>query len=171
LTALIEAVGMSKRGITLDIIGDGECRREVEMLIADKKLENVRLHGTLSRDEVKKFYATCSALILPSLYEAQPIVLLEAMASRIPIIVTKGIGIDATAREAVLIEPTAQGVADGIERFAAMSPDAQELLVDSAFKRAEKHRWHALISSYIDLYDGVAEHIQPPRRSLPSQLS
>jgi D-inositol-3-phosphate glycosyltransferase len=171
LTALIEAVGMSKRGITLDIIGDGECRREVEMLIADKKLENVRLHGRLSRDEVKKFYATCSALILPSLYEAQPIVLLEAMASRIPIIVTKGIGIDATAREAVLIEPTAQGVADGIERFAAMSPDAQELLVDSAFKRAEKHRWHALISSYIDLYDGIAEHIQPPRRSLPSQLS
>ena len=64
------------------------------MLIADRKLENVRLHGRLSRDEVKKFYATCSALILPSLYEVQPIVLLEAMASRIPIIVSKGIGIE-----------------------------------------------------------------------------
>ena len=171
LTALLEALSMIKREIALDIIGDGECRREVAMLIADKKLENVRLHGRLSRDEVKKFYATCSTLILPSLYEVQPIVLLEAMASRIPIIVTKGIGIEVTAREAVLIEPTAQGIADGIESFAAMAPDAQELLVDAAFKRAEQHRWHTLISSYIDLYDGIAEDIQLPRRSLPSQLS
>jgi glycosyltransferase involved in cell wall biosynthesis len=168
LTALVEALSTIDDEITLDIIGDGECRRELRMLIADKKLANVRLHGRLSRDEVKKFYATCSALILPSLYEVQPIVLLEAMASRIPIIVSKGIGIDVEAREAVLIEPTAQGIAHGIESFAAMTPEAQDLLADAAFKRAEKHRWRALMGSYIDLYDGMAEDIQP-RRSLPGQ--
>ena len=80
--------------------------------------------------------------------------LLEAMASRIPIIVSKGIGIEVGAQEAVLIEPTAQGIAYGIESFAAMTPDAQNLLADAAFRRAEKHRWHTLISSYINLYDG-----------------
>ena len=106
------------------------------MLIADRKLENVRLHGRLSRDEVKKFYATCSVLILPSLYEVQPIVLLEAMASRIPIIVSKGIGIEVEPREAVLIEPTARGIAYGIESFAAMTPDAQNLLADAAFRKS-----------------------------------
>jgi glycosyltransferase involved in cell wall biosynthesis len=156
LTALLEALSMIKREITLDIVGDGECRRELRMLIAGNKLENVRLHGRLSRDEVKRFYAICDALILPSLFEAQPIALLEAMASRIPIIVTKGIGFEVTAREAVLIEPTSQGIADGIESSAAMAPDAQELLVDAAFKRAEKHRWRTLIGSYIDLYDEIA---------------
>jgi glycosyltransferase involved in cell wall biosynthesis len=78
------------------------------------------------------------------------------MASRIPIIVTKGIGIEVTAQEAVLIEPTARGIADGIESLAAMPPEAQGLLVDAAFKRAEKHRWRALIGSYIDLYDEMA---------------
>ena len=171
LTALLEALNTIKHEITLDIIGDGECRRELRMLIADRKLENVRLHGRLSRDEVKKFHATCSTLILPSLYEVQPIVLLEAMASRIPIIVSKGIGIEVEAQEAVLIEPTAQGIASGIEDFAAMTPDAQNLLADAAFKRAAKHRWHALISSYINLYDEMAEDIPPPRRSLPSQLT
>jgi glycosyltransferase involved in cell wall biosynthesis len=156
LTALLEALSMIKREITLDIVGDGECSHEVRMLIADKKLENVRLHGRQSRDEVKRFYTTRDALILPSLYEAQPIALLEAMASRIPIIVTKGIGIEVTAQEAVLIEPTARGIADGIESLAAMPPEAQGLLVDAAFKRAEKHRWRALIGSYIDLYDEMA---------------
>lgn len=171
MTALLEALSTTKHEITLDIIGDGECRRELRMLIAEKKLENVRLHGRLSRDEVRKFYATCSALILPSLYEVQPIVLLEAMASRIPIIVSKGIGIEVEAREAVLIEPTAQGIAYGIESFAAMTPGAQDLLADTAFRRAEKHRWDTLISSYINLYDGIVGDNQPPRRSPPSQLS
>jgi len=171
LTALLEALSMTKREITLDIVGDGECRREVGMLMAAKKLENVRLHGRLSRDEVKRFYATCDALILPSLYEAQPIALLEAMASRVPIIVTRGIGIEVTAREAVLIEPTAQGIADGIESLAVMAPEARELLADAAFKRAEQHRWNALIGSYTVLYGGIAEDIGSPRRSLPRQLS
>jgi D-inositol-3-phosphate glycosyltransferase len=165
LIALLEALSMTKREIALDIIGDGECRHEIEMFIADKKLQNVRLHGRLSRDEIKQFYATCSALILPSLHETQGLVLLEAMASRIPVIVTKGIGLDLAAQEATLIEPTARGIADGIESFAAMAPDAQELLADAAFKRAEKHGWHALISSYVDLYDGIAEGIQPLGRT------
>jgi len=164
LTALLEALSVIKREITLDIIGDGECRRELSALIADKKLENVWLHGRLSRDEVKKFYATCSALILPSLYEAQPIVLLEAMAAGVPVIVTKGIGVDVTAREAVLIEPTVQGIADGIESSAAMAPEARELLVDAAFKRAEEHRWPTLISTYINLYDEIARDMRPPKR-------
>jgi glycosyltransferase involved in cell wall biosynthesis len=170
LGALLEAVSMTRREITLDIIGDGECRRELTMLIANKKIDNVRLHGKLSRDEVKKFYATCSALILPSLYEVQPIVLLEAMASRIPIIVSKGIGIEVGAREAVLIEPTAQGIACGIESFAAMTSDAQNLLADAAFHKAQKHRWHALIGSYIDVYDEIDGDTEPPRRSLRKQL-
>jgi glycosyltransferase involved in cell wall biosynthesis len=150
---------MIKRDTTLDIIGDGECRRELEMLIADKKLMNVRLHGRITRDEVKKFYAKRSALILPSVYEVQPIVLLEAMASGIPVIVTKGIGIEVGPQEAVLIEPTVQGILDGIESFATMAPDAQELLADAARKRAEKHRWDTLISSYVQLYDRVARDI------------
>ena len=171
LIALLEALSMIKHEITLDIIGDGECRREIGILIADKKLENVRLHGRLSRDEIKKFYATCSALILPSLHETQGLVLLEAMASRIPIIVTRGIGLDLAAQEAILVEPTARGIADGIESFAAMNPAAQKLLANAAFKRAERHRWPALIGSYIDIYDGISEDIQPPGRLRPSQLS
>ena len=166
LAALLEALSTIEHKTELDIIGDGECRRELEMLVAEQKLENVRFHGRLSRDEVKKFYGTCSALILPSLYEVQPLTLLESMAARIPIIVSERIGIEVEAREAVLIEPTAQGIASGIERFAAMTPDARDLLADAAFERAEKHRWHALIGFYIDLYDGMAEDTQSLRRSL-----
>jgi glycosyltransferase involved in cell wall biosynthesis len=157
---LLEALAIIKCDITLDIIGDGECRPRLEAIIKDKKLKNVKLHGRLSRDEIRGFYDTSSALILPSSFEAQPMVLLEAMASRIPIIVTKGIGVELGAREAILIEPTIQGIANGIENFFAMPPDARKLLSDAAFEKVEQRRWGTLIDSYIQLYEEIARSLR-----------
>jgi glycosyltransferase involved in cell wall biosynthesis len=156
LDILLEALSETDHDITLDVIGDGECRHRLEAIMRDKGLKNARLHGRLTRDEIKEFYATSNALILPSSYEAQPLVLLEAMAARVPIIVTKGIGIELDARTAILIEPTVEGITDGIENFLAMPADARELLTDVAFERAEERRWNRLVYSYIQLYEEVA---------------
>jgi glycosyltransferase involved in cell wall biosynthesis len=156
LDVLLEALRVMNHDITLDIIGDGECRQRLETMMKANGLNNVRLHGRLSRDEIKEFYATSSALILPSSYEAQPIVLLEAMAARIPIIVTKGIGMELGAAEAILIEPTTQGIADGIETLLRMPADARDLLTDLAYERVEQCRWSAVIHSYVQLYAEVA---------------
>ena len=49
LDALLEALSVINRDIALDIIGDGECRHKLEMIIKDKGLKNARLHGRLSR--------------------------------------------------------------------------------------------------------------------------
>lgn len=155
LTALLDALSMIGQWVTVDVIGDGECRPELETIVAARGLKSVRFHGRLGRDEIMSFYATSDAVILPSLYEVQPMVVLEAMASRIPVITTKGLGMDLGTHEAVLIEPTAQGIVDGIERFAAMSPGAEKSLVDAAFERAQKLSWPTLISSYAHLYEGA----------------
>ena len=155
LDVLLKALSVINHDITLDIVGDGEYRHKLEMIMKEKGLKNVRLYGKLSRDEIKEFYSASSALILPSSFESQGIVLLEAMASRVPIIVTKGIGMELEAREAILIEPTVQGIVDGIESFLSMSPDARRSLTDAAFKRVEKCRWDELIHSYLHLYEEV----------------
>ena len=155
LTALLEALSTVRQRVTVDIIGDGECRPELKSIVAARGLENVRFHGRLSRDEVMSFYATSDAIVLPSLYEVQPLVVLEAMASRLPVITTKGLGMDLGPHEAILIEPTVQGIVDGIGRFAAMSPDAEKSLVDAAFERARELSWPTLISSYTHLYEGA----------------
>jgi len=153
---LLEALSVIKHDIRLDIIGDGEYRHRLQAIIKDKGLKNVELHGRLTRDEIKEFYATSSALILPSSYEAQPMVLLEAMASRVPIIVTKGVGMELAAREAILIEPTIQGIANGIDNFFSMPYCARNMLTNAAFERVEERRWHTLINSYMQLYGEVA---------------
>jgi glycosyltransferase involved in cell wall biosynthesis len=156
LSALLEAVGAID-AVTLDIVGDGECRRELAALIRDRGLKNVTLHGELDRRAIRELYATRSALILPSLYEAQPVVLLEAMASRIPIIASNVVGIDALARGvAVLVDTTPTGIADGVNRFAAMSYPAREAMAEAAFRRVQGRSWSALIGSYMALYEQLA---------------
>ena len=158
LPILLKALSTLKDDVTLDIIGDGECRRELEQFTKDNKLWNVAFHGRLTRSEIAAYYATRDALILPSLYEAQPIVLLEAMASRIPIIATKVIGIESEAKDAaILVQPTVQGIAEGITCFRAMPSAAVELLVDKAFNKAQTHKWDEIIKSYTRLYKMIAE--------------
>jgi glycosyltransferase involved in cell wall biosynthesis len=157
LPALVQAVGKIERDVSLDIIGDGECRKELEKLIIRLSLHNVKLHGRLTREDIMKYYASHDALVLPSLYEAQPIVLLEAMASRIPVIATRVIGIESKATgAAILVKPTVEGLIDGILSFADMPPSEVALLVDKAFSLAQRHRWPKLMESYLSLYKRVS---------------
>jgi glycosyltransferase involved in cell wall biosynthesis len=157
LARLIEALAIVKGEFSLDLIGDGECRRGLEGLAEAKNLSNVTFYGRLSRDEIKRFYSTCSVFVLPSVHEAQGIVLLEAMACRIPVIATKATGLaEAIEGAAILIDPTVQGIASGIEKFAAMATSDVDLLVDAAFEKAQNYSWSAVIESYLDLYKTVA---------------
>lgn len=153
LSALIEAIASTQTDVVLHIVGDGECRRALQDVVSRMGPTNVRMHGRLSRAEVRKFYSECDAFVLPSLYEAQPIALLEAIASRIPVIATNVIGVGAAfGAAAIVVEPTVQGLADGIDRFAGLPAAGVDQLVDQAFKIAKTHEWNRVITKYIDLY-------------------
>jgi glycosyltransferase involved in cell wall biosynthesis len=170
VTALLEALGTVGQGITVDIIGDGECRTGLELTAEAKGLKNARFHGRLGRGEIMAFYATADAIVLPSLYEVQPMVLLEAMASRLPVITTEGLGMNLGPHEAILIEPTVQGIVAGIERFTAMSPAARKSLADAAFERAQELSWPTLITAYTRLYEGAIK-CQPRRWLRPAGMT
>lgn len=156
VAGLIEALALSDVKIGLDVIGDGECRNELEELAAAKNLDDVAFHGRLSRDTIKSFYATCAAFVLPSFHEEQPMVLLEAMACRVPIIASKVTALSNTIDgAAIVIDTTPQGIANGIEEFARMGPRDAEAMVNRAFERVKKLSWSAIIESYIDLYGEI----------------
>ena len=77
-------------------------------------------HGRLSRDEIIRFAVSCDAFILPSLYEAQPLTLLEAMACRIPAISTNAVSFGEMTDFAVVVDPSVEGIAAGIDQLAGM---------------------------------------------------
>lgn len=158
IVELLKALKITKRRATLDIIGDGEERQIVQKTIKKLGLKNVTMHGRLSREAVLPFYKTCHALIMPSLYEAQPLVLLEAMAARIPIIGTNVIGVAEHIKNAgIIVEPTAPSLARGIKLY-DQQYDNLATFVNTAHKKATTYRWQPTIKKYEALYHAVANN-------------
>jgi glycosyltransferase involved in cell wall biosynthesis len=76
--------------ISLDIVGDGPLRADLEALRDSLRLErHARFHGF--QHDVRPFLAGADVFVLPSLSEGIPITLLEAMATGLPGIAT-GVG-------------------------------------------------------------------------------
>lgn len=156
IPALLDALDLTDRHVELTVVGDGEERDAVRTAIAKHNLKNVTLLGKLPREKVMALYATHDALVMPSLYEAQPLVLLEAMAARIPIIGTNVIGVAEHIKNAgIVVEPTPAGLASGIEQYYEQY-DALPAMVERGYRTAEKLRWRHLLQTYEDLYDAVA---------------
>lgn len=84
---LVNAMSLAPAHIKLDIIGDGPQYGDLERLIAQKGLKNqVRLLGAHSNESIHKTIHFYQALILPSFYETQGIVLLEANVHAVPVV-------------------------------------------------------------------------------------
>lgn len=94
---LIEAARqLSDRGTEFELVlaGDGEMRGDLETLIARYGLEKqVRITGWIGSDQVRDEILAARALVLPSFAEGLPVVIMEAMALRRPVISTFVAGI------------------------------------------------------------------------------
>ena len=81
-------------GCHLVLAGDGEMRREIESRISALNLSGcVTITGWISNAEVRDEILAAEALVLPSFQESLPVVIMEAMALRRPVITTYVAGI------------------------------------------------------------------------------
>ncbi len=106
----------------LFVVGDGEERAAYEQAVKDKALSGkVVFTGSLPAREVERVLSAVDVLIIPSRVEAFPYVLLEAMASSLPVVATRVYGIPEAALDrltALLIEPgDVEGLAAAVLRL------------------------------------------------------
>jgi glycosyltransferase involved in cell wall biosynthesis len=149
---LIEAAALLKaRGIDfrLTLVGDGEMRREIEQAIADKDLrDRVFITGYLPAEGVRAAVMASRAMVLPSFAEGLPVVIMEALALRTPVIVTQIAGtpelVDSQCGwliPAGAIEP----LADAME--AALAAPPETLRAMGEIGRARVLRQHDALSN------------------------
>lgn len=73
----------------LDIVGDGPSRAEYERQAIDSGLaDKVTFHGLSSKREIAEYMRQADLFVLPSLSDNLPCVVIEAMASGLPIVST-----------------------------------------------------------------------------------
>jgi colanic acid/amylovoran biosynthesis glycosyltransferase len=130
---LIEACRLLRKrwvAFECDLVGDGPLRAEVTEAIERAGLENrIRVRGGLPRPEVVRALARAHVAVLAShptpsgKREGIPVALMEAMASRLPVVASAVSGIPElveNGRTGILVPPAdPTALADALERLAA----------------------------------------------------
>lgn len=79
----------TERTVHLTVVGDGPFRSNLEQMAADLNIQDmVSFEGGKTKEELIPYYQKADVFILPSEKEGMPNVVLEAMASGLPIIMT-----------------------------------------------------------------------------------
>jgi colanic acid/amylovoran biosynthesis glycosyltransferase len=103
LDVLVEAVArLRRRGVAVqaEIVGDGPDRDRLAGRIRELGLvERVRLVGPASQERVRELYSGATVFCLPSFSEGVPVVLMEAMATGLPVVATRITGIPELVEE------------------------------------------------------------------------
>ena len=131
---LLEALAAARRerpDLTLDIVGDGPLRAELESQAAALGLSNaVTFHGFRGKSDVAEAMTRADFFVLSSLFENAPHVLIEAMASGLPCVATRVGGVDEMidARRGRLVAAAdsgelAEAILDMSRRFRDFRPD------------------------------------------------
>jgi colanic acid/amylovoran biosynthesis glycosyltransferase len=94
---LVEAAAaLVRSGLKFELVlaGDGEMRGEIEAAIAHHRLgAHVRITGWIDGEQVRREIQEARILVLPSFAEGLPVVIMEAMALRRPVLTTFVAGI------------------------------------------------------------------------------
>lgn len=119
LVHAVEKLTSSGRKISLDIYGPdegalGEVLADIDVRSLD---EIVKYKGALPYSEVRPTLRNYDVMVLPSVDEPFPNIVLESLASGVPVILTNSCGLAPYVRQydaGVVVEPGVDGVAGGI---------------------------------------------------------
>ncbi|HSH54730.1 MAG TPA: glycosyltransferase [Methylotenera sp.] len=93
---------LAKKCIPFELVlaGDGEMREEIEGLISKYGLKkHITITGWISSEQVREQILAARALVLPSFAEGLPVVIMEALALRRPVLTTYVAGIPELVRD------------------------------------------------------------------------
>jgi glycosyltransferase involved in cell wall biosynthesis len=141
----------------LVLVGDGAIRSELEALIAAHQLQNtIEITGWASGEQVRQHLLNAWAMVLPSFAEGLPVVIMESLAARRPVISTTIAGIPELVKSGVCgwlippgsIEELTQAMRDALQssptRLEQLGKAGAELVAqqhDAAIEAGKLAHW------------------------------
>jgi glycosyltransferase involved in cell wall biosynthesis len=161
-----------KAAFDLDLVGDGPLRPALEEQVRRLSLgDYVRFHGQLSHSSAADILRDADVMVLPSMRECGGAVVLEAMASGVPVIATEWGGpADYLTRATGMLIPPAtpdifvEEVAKALLWLAKNPGERAKMGVAARQRATTMFDWRAKASTLLDIYrDILNTDISPPK--------
>ncbi|NWG11507.1 glycosyltransferase family 4 protein [Candidatus Bathyarchaeota archaeon] len=163
LLKAFQIIRQNFRNVHLKIFGKGPLEQRVRSFITEADLNScVSFHGHIPHRNLIAEVKTADIVVLPSLYEAQPIFALEAMACKKPLVVFNV----PYARE--IISDRKTGLLAKVHDVNDLSNKIQTLISDKNLRERmgedaynyvrRKHDWNVLVKSYLRVYRETEQH-------------
>lgn len=143
---LLDAMKTLKEQVKLVVIGDGPAMPEIKQEVAKSGLSNrVNLLGSKNHNEIYDWLRKAYALVLPSFYETQGIVLMEANVLGRPVIGCNVPGVNEVVidgHNGLLVPPgKAEQLADSVNYLFDHPEMAKEMGINGRKRMEEVFRW------------------------------
>ena len=136
-------IAESRDNVKLLLLGDGELREEISKQIQEMGLqERVLMLGL--RKNVEAYFSAMDCLVLPSVHEGLPVVIVEAQASGLPCLVSDTVTKEVQLSELVRYLPIDGGEAPWVDAVLSLAPvreDVSEKIRNSGFCIKASSRW------------------------------
>lgn len=142
--------------VRMVIAGDGNEKKSLEDLVMSLGLkERVEFLGVVPHENVLEHYQRADIFVLPSLNEGMSNVMLEALATGLPVVATDTGGTKELLTDGlnglVVRMRDADDLAEKIEKL-ILNPELKNSMSQESRKLAEKLSWDIVARQYIDLY-------------------
>ncbi|WP_432241254.1 glycosyltransferase family 4 protein [Herbaspirillum robiniae] len=171
---LVEAAAqLQRRGLAFELVlaGDGEMRPQIEEQIRRHGLqEKIRITGWISSRQVREELLAARALVLPSFAEGLPVVIMEAMALRRPVLTTYIAGIPELVLHGengwLFPAGDVERLVESMQACLDASPQALEQMGEAAHARAVER--HSIGTEAAKLARLFALHSAPQAQGVPA---
>ncbi len=142
-------------GLTMTFAGSGVPPEEIQRFFGADLASRIIVRPVVAAEQMQELYAEHDVFLFPSLMEGLPSVLLEAMASGMPVITTETCGMPDVVESdynGLLVPPAdAKAIENGILRLAA-SVELRKKLGEAAQETMKRYTWQRAARQLEELY-------------------
>jgi len=162
LIAAFKKLNLKNHDLHLFLVGDGPERLALVNIICSNNLDKkVHIIGNQPHKEISKFLKAADIFVLPSYSEGLPNVILEAMASSLPVIASRVGGIPEAmedGRSGILInKKDVDGLTDAMESLIENEALTKEMGINGKNIVGKKFTWQRNAIRTIEIYQEVAK--------------
>ena len=147
-----------KQSLRLDIVGRGFFEEELKNYVDKNDIANIRFHGYVHYDKVADFMRATDIFVLPSIYESFGNVCMEAMASKKPIVIFEGQGVDELVEDGISAMIAPKGNVEElflrIERL-VMDCELRRKIAANGYEIAQQYSWDYSAKMIIKNIEGL----------------